>query len=164
MRAKLTILAVIVAFVLTSCGKQAEPTALQETDSTQTGQAQQSAQLDQRQLKLSIGDMTVTTEWENNESVDALKDLIKEEPMVIPMSMYGGFEQVGDLGSELPSDDEQMKTKAGDIVLYAGNQIVLFYGSNTWEYTKLGRIVDLSQSEIEEILGKEDTTITLEIE
>ena len=72
MRAKLIILAVIVAFVLTSCGKQAEPTALQETDSTQTGQAQQSAQLDQRQLKLSIGDMTVTTEWENNESVDAL--------------------------------------------------------------------------------------------
>ena len=90
--------------------------------------------------------------------------MIKDEPMVIPMSMYGGFEQVGDLGSELPSDDEQMKTKAGDIVLYAGNQIVLFYGSNTWEYTKLGRIVDLSQSEIEEILGKEDTTITLEIE
>ena len=75
--------------------------------------------------------------------------------------MYGGFEQVGSLGAHLPANDSQIKTKAGDIVLYAGNQIVLFYGSNTWSYTRLGSIVDQTEADLTRLLGNGNVTITL---
>ena len=77
--------------------------------------------------------------------------------------MYGDFEQVGSLGTSLPRKDEQTTTQAGDIVLYSGNQIVVFYGSNSWTYTRLGKITDKSAEELEELLGSGDVTITLEL-
>ena len=76
------------------------------------------------------------------------------------MSMYGGFEQVGSVGQSITRDDHETITDYGDIVLYSGDQIVVFYGTNTWEYTRLGHI-DLSQDELEELLGNGDVTITL---
>jgi len=97
-------------------------------------------------------------EWEENESVEALKELC---PLTVKMSMYGGFEQVGSLGESLPRNDEQIKTGYGDIVLYSGNQIVVFYGSNSWAYTRLGHI-DMTQEELTELLGNGDVEITLE--
>ena len=97
-------------------------------------------------------------EWEENESVEALKELC---PLTVKMSMYGGFEQVGALGESLPRNDEQITTGYGDIVLYSGNQIVVFYGSNTWAYTRLGHI-DMTQEELTELLGNGDVEITLE--
>ena len=97
-------------------------------------------------------------EWEENESVEALKELC---PLTVKMSMYGGFEQVGALGETLPRNDEQITTEYGDIVLYSGNQIVVFYGSNTWAYTRLGHI-DMTQEELTELLGNGDVEITLE--
>ena len=109
---------------------------------------------------LKINGEEYPVEWENNESVFALKDLC---PLAIEMSMYGGFEQVGSLGSSLPRNDEQTTTDYGDIVLYSGNQIVVFYGSNSWAYTKLGRI--LADKEIMgEALGNGDVTIELVVE
>ena len=83
--------------------------------------------------------------------------------MSIQMSMYGGFEQVGSLGMNLPRDDEQTTTQAGDIVLYSGNQIVVFYGSNSWAYTRLGKITDKSAKELKDLLGSKDVIITLEL-
>ena len=97
-------------------------------------------------------------EWEENESVEALKELC---PLTVKMSMYGGFEQVGSLGESLPRNDEQITTEYGDIVLYSGNQIVVFYGSNTWAYTRLGHI-DMTQEELTDLLGNGDVEITLE--
>ena len=106
-------------------------------------------------LKINGEDYPV--EWENNESVEALKTLC---PRTVEMSMYGGFEQVGSLGSSLPRNDEQTTTDYGDIVLYSGNQIVIFYGSNSWAYTRLGHI--LTDKEImEEALANGDVTIEL---
>lgn len=76
--------------------------------------------------------------------------------------MYGGFEQVGAIGQNLPRDDSQTTTKAGDIVLYSGNQIVVFYGSNSWAYTRLGHITDKSAQQMADLLGRGDVTITIE--
>ena len=95
-----------------------------------------------KNLNMTIGDTAVTVEWEDNESVSALRELVLDEPYAIDMSMYGGFEQVGALGTSLPRNDVQITTESGDIVLYSGNQIVVFYGSNSWAYTKLGHITD----------------------
>ena len=88
-------------------------------------------------------------------------DLVSEEPISIQMSMYGGFEQVGNLGTSLPRNDKQITTEAGDIVLYSGNQIVVFYGSNSWSYTRLGKVTGMTKSELEDLLGNGDVTITI---
>lgn len=113
---------------------------------------------------MEIGDTQVLVEWEDNESVEALKELVSKNPLSIQMSMYGGFEQVGSIGQNLPRNDKYMTTEAGDIVLYSGNQIVVFYGSNSWDYTKLGTISGKSEDELSQMLGKGDVTITLKNE
>ncbi len=114
-------------------------------------------------MKLKIGDTEVPVIWEENESVDALKALVAEGPLTIHMSMYGGFEQVGPIGQDIVSNDQQTTTQAGDIVLYSGDQIVAFYGSNSWAYTRLGH-ADLSQKEMEDLLGNGDVIMTLQME
>ena len=114
-------------------------------------------------MKLKIGDTEVPVTWEENESVNALKTLASEQPLSIQMSMYGGFEQVGPIGQSIVSADQQTTTQAGDIVLYSSDQIVIFYGSNSWAYTRLGH-VDLTQKEMEDLLGNGDITLTLQIE
>ena len=112
-------------------------------------------------MKLRINDIETEVLWEDNESVAALRELVKTGPLTVQMSPYGGFEQVGPLGQSLPRDDSRITTQAGDIVLYSGNQIVVFYGSNTWAYTKLGHIMDKSAQELAELLGSGDVTITI---
>ncbi|MGN0256458.1 MAG: cyclophilin-like fold protein [Chordicoccus sp.] len=115
-------------------------------------------------LQMTIGGTPVSVSWEDNESVDALKELVSDEPLTIQMSMYGGFEQVGSLGTSLPRDDVQTMTSAGDIVLYSGNQIVVFYGSNSWAYTRLGKITDKTADEMTQLLGNGDVEITLSVQ
>ena len=117
-----------------------------------------------KMLRMMIGDTAVAVEWENNDSTEALKALCENGPLVIGMSMYGGFEQVGPIGSRLPSADEPTQTSAGDIVLYSSNQIVVFYGSNSWAYTRLGHITDQDAAGMEALLGHGDVTITLSME
>jgi len=109
-------------------------------------------------MRLSINGEEVPVTWEDNESVEELKTLC---PRTIQMSMYGGFEQVGSLGSRITRNDEQITTDFGDIVLYSGNQIVIFYGSNSWAYTRLGH-VDMTKEELAELLGNGDVEITIE--
>ena len=106
------------------------------------------------EMQMKIGDTVVAVEWEHNESVEALRALTEDHPLTVEMSMYGGFEQVGSLG--------QTTTSAGDIVLYSGNQIVVFYGSNSWAYTRLGRVSDKTAEELTALLGNGDVTITIE--
>ena len=114
-------------------------------------------------MTMTIGDTKVNVDWEANSSVDALKELVSSGPLSINMSMYGGFEQVGSIGQSLPREDKQTTTASGDIVLYSGNQLVVFYGSNSWAYTRLGHISDKTDAEIEALLSKGDVTITLSI-
>ena len=111
---------------------------------------------------MTIGDTKVDVSWEDNDSVRELKELAAKN-LSIQMSMYGGFEQVGSIGQNLTRNDKQTTTEPGDIVLYSGNQLVVFYGSNSWSYTRLGKI-NLSDEELENLLGNGDVTITLSME
>ncbi|WP_226393672.1 cyclophilin-like fold protein [Ructibacterium gallinarum] len=115
-------------------------------------------------LLITIGDKTLTATLADTVGSAALKDLLSEEPITIDMRDYGGFEKVGSLGQNLPTDDTQTTTQAGDIVLYQGNQIVIFYGSNSWSYTRLGKMNNLTQAELKEILGNGSVTITLSLD
>ena len=113
-------------------------------------------------MVLQIGDSSFTATLESNEAVDALVDMMKDAPIEIQMSDYSGFEKVGSLGTSLPTSNTQTTTQSGDIVLYNGNQIVIFYGSNSWSYTRLGHIDDLTGWE--EALGNGDVTVTFTLE
>ncbi len=111
---------------------------------------------------MEINDKAVDVTWEENASVEELKGLA-QTGLTISMSMYGGFEQVGPIGKSIVSDDKQTVTKPGDIVLYSSDKIVVFYGSNSWSYTRLGKI-NMSQNELEQLLGSSDVTVTLSVE
>ena len=117
---------------------------------------------EEQNMVMKIGDTSVDVTWEDNDSIKELNKLA-ESGLSISMSMYGGFEQVGSIGQSISRNDVQMTTQSGDIVLYSGNQLVVFYGSNSWSYTKLGKI-NLSQKELEKLLGNGDVTITLVLE
>ena len=114
-------------------------------------------------LQMTIGNTPVSVDWEDNEAAEALKDLCRNQPLTIQMSMYGGFEQVGPIGTALPHNDVQTTTSAGDIVLYSGDQMVVFYGSNSWAYTRLGHITDKSAEDMAELLSNGDTVITISL-
>ena len=120
--------------------------------------------MDSTALGMLINDTEVSVQWEDNDSVRALMELVREEPLTITMSPYGGFEQVGPLGHELPHNDTQTTTAGGDIVLYNGNQIVVFYGTNSWPYTRLGHITDKTAAELNELLAGSDVTVTITCE
>ena len=117
----------------------------------------------EKTMKMMIGTTPVEVKWEDNDSVAALKELAAGG-LEIRMSMYGGFEQVGPIGSRLPSSDVQTVTDSGDIVLYSGSQLVVFYGSNSWAYTRLGHITDKTPEEMKTLLGNGDVTITLSMD
>ena len=113
-----------------------------------------------KEMKLYIDNEYVEVNWENNSSVEELKTLL---PIEISLSKYGGFEQVGPIGKRITSSDKNMTTKPGDIVLYNSSNMVLFYGSNNWSYTKLGHM-NLTNSELNELLGNKDVTIKIILE
>ena len=114
------------------------------------------------QMKVQVGGSTFTAALEENEAVNALVEMMEQGPVTIQMSDYSGFEKVGPLGTSLPTSNQQTTTQAGDIVLYQGNQIVMFYGSNSWSYTRLGHIDDLTGWE--EAVGSGDVTVTFSLE
>ncbi len=149
-----TALTVLLCLLISGCAAKAEPEAsaapvsLEETNMEEIG------------MKLFINDTEVPVTWEKNDSVTALRDLALGEGLTVSMSMYGGFEQVGPIGQRLPRDDRQTTTGSGDIVLYSSDQIVVFYGSNSWAYTRLGH-VELSQSEMTELLANGDVTLRI---
>ncbi len=122
----------------------------------------QAEEVQEKMLEMKIAGTPVTVAWEDNEAVAALKEYCRDQILTIPLSMYGGFEQVGSIGTSLPQNDVQTTTQSGDIVLYSGNQLVVFYGSNSWAYTRLGHITDKSQDELTSLLSNGDVSITLE--
>ena len=99
---------------------------------------------------------------ENNSAAETLVSMIENNPLELDLRDYGGFEKVGSLGFSLPSSNTQITTHSGDIVLYQENQIVMFYGSNSWSYTKLGHIDDLRGWE--DALGRGNVTVILSVD
>ncbi len=144
-----------------------EAESVQETERNETGAAETDIQNHTEEntvtnMNVQVGDVVFSATLEENEAVSALVEMMRENPVVIQMSDYSGFEKVGSLGTSLPASNSQTTTQAGDIVLYNGNQIVIFYGSNSWSYTRLGHIDDLTGWE--EALGRGDVTVTFSLE
>ena len=89
----------------------------------------------------------------NNPSVVALVELLKQGSITYTANDYGGFEKVGNIGHRLTTSDEPVTTEPGDVVLYLGNQICIMVGSNSWSYTRIGKISGYSVSELKNLVG-----------
>lgn len=115
-------------------------------------------------IKIKVNSNVLEAKLEDNEATKSLVERLKNGDISVNANEYGGFEKVGNLGFSLPKNDKSITTSAGDIVLYQGNQISLFYNSNSWSYTKLGRVQNVSGAELKNILGSGDVTLILSID
>ena len=115
-------------------------------------------------MYIQVRDTVLTATLADNSSAQALRELLKKGPLTIDMSDYGNFEKVGPLGTILPRNDEQITTAAGDIILYQGNQITIYYAQNSWNFTRLGKINDVTAQQLKEILGAGDVSVTFSLE
>ena len=110
-------------------------------------------------VKVKINDEVFDVKLENNSATQELIKELKKGNITVNASEYGGFEKVGDLGFSLPTNDENVETNPGDIVLYQGDKISLFYGSHSWSYTKLGKIDNVDSNKLKEVLGSGDVKL-----
>lgn len=114
-------------------------------------------------MKLYINDTEIPVSWEDNDTTKELMEQAESGDIIVSMSMYSDNEQVGSLGRSYTRNDKQTTTHNGDIVLYNGNNIVVFYGSNSWSYTRLGKM-DMPEHEIIELLSNGDVELKISIE
>ncbi len=145
-----TVLLYTVLFTVTACGNSDE--------------VQQAEEATDMKMKIQIGETTFTATLADNSSVDALKELMTDEPLTLNMSDYANMEKGADLGVTLPQNNEQMNTQAGDIILYQGRTFVIYYDTNSWSLTPIGKIDNVDVEELRKVLGTGDVTVTLSLE
>ena len=146
--------------LMDGCGSQESSAPSQEAENKKSEWVEE--ENGEMKMNVNVNGQDFTATLEQNSAVSALVQMMENGPVTLQLSDYAGFEKVGPLGQSLPASNSQTTTQSGDIVLYQGNQIVMFYGSNSWSYTRIGRIVDLTGWE--EALGSGDVTVTLAVE
>ncbi len=114
-------------------------------------------------LKVQAGDSVFTATLADNSSVDALKELMADGPLTLHMSDYANMEKGADLGVDLPENNEPMDTRAGDIILYQGRTLAIYYDTNNWSLTPIGKIDDVDEEELRAALGDGDVTVTFSL-
>ena len=150
-------IAIMLCLAFVCCAGGCEKETAQSTASSTETEVQEEEAVT---MKLYINDTEVPVVWENNAAVEALAADAGKGDIVVKMSMYGGNEQFGPLGKSYPASNRQVTTSNGDIVLFNNDQIVVFYGSNTWSYTRLGKMA-LPEDEVTELLSNGDITLRL---
>ena len=134
----------LAAFSLFGCTQTAvtSSAALAQSDSMEKDASQPEAK--KEMLYITVGEHEFRAVLEENASAQELKELLEKGPITVSMDDYGGFEKVGPLGTTLTRSDESITTQPGDVILYQGNQIVIYYAPNSWNFTKLAQIEDAS--------------------
>jgi hypothetical protein len=112
-------------------------------------------------LKITVGDQELLATFADNSSAEAFRDLLAQGPVTISMDDYGGFEKVGSLGTTLTRNDTRITTQPGDVILYQGNQITIYYGTNTWNFTRLAKIND--STDLQTKLGTGTVQVTFSL-
>lgn len=148
---------VVLVLCLAACSTASHPSPT----STISPEPKEVTTVDTHTFYLTVEGVTFPATFADNQGAEALADLLTDGPLTLSLEDYGSFEKVGSLGQSLPTSNTHITTQSGDIVLYQGNQIVLFYGSNAWSYTPLGQVTDLTGWQ--EALGHGDVTVTLSL-
>lgn len=147
----IAILVPILFFVIPSSNKQS--TNLEQSNSTAEQPTNNINDKRNQQMNITINETALTATMEDNTSAQALLDILKSGPLTLNMHDYDGMEKVGNLDTTLPTNDRQITTQPGDIILYQGNQITIYYDTNQWSLTKLGHIDNISADELRHLLG-----------
>ena len=154
-------LIVLFSAVLFSCGELTEDPEAPMAITPDTNPAETMPD----KIKISVSGKTLPVRIENNDATKALVAALRTASITYEAHDYGGFEKVGNLGRTLPTSNAQITTQAGDVILYSGNQLVLFYGSNSWSYTRIGKIEYGTLDELKSFLqaGQGNITVTLSL-
>ncbi|HBI64590.1 MAG TPA: hypothetical protein DDX51_05685 [Clostridiales bacterium] len=112
-------------------------------------------------LKIEVNGHILYAAFEDNSSAAALKEKLKDGAVTLELHDYGSFEKVGELPWKLPKNDTQITTQAGDVILYQGDQITIYYDVNSWNFTRMAKIQDITQDELKQILGDGNVTVVL---
>ncbi len=115
------------------------------------------------QIKLKANGIAFQATLEDNSSAEAFAALLSSGPLTVSMHDYAGMEKVGRLPQDLPRNDRQISVGPGDIVLYQGNQITVYYGTNSWSLTKLGTVDGATAADLLSALGEDDATVTFSL-
>lgn len=143
-----------------SSDTESEGTKEPETETVLNAQQEET----EMKMKIQVGDSTFTATLAENSSVDALKELMADGPLTLNMSDYANMEKSADLGVTLPQNNEQMNTQAGDMILYQGRTFAIYYDTNSWSLTPIGKIDNVDAEELKEVLGTGDVTVTLSLD
>ena len=130
----------------------------------QQNNPQEEEKVEQNQFYITAGETVFTAVFSDNSSAEAFKKLLAEEPLTIDMHDYGSFEKVGEIGGTLPRNDEQITTEPGDVILYLGTSITIYYDTNSWNFTRLGKIQDATKEDLLAALGNGNVTVTFSLE
>lgn len=153
---------------LSGCGNSSSPadsapppsqSVISEQESSQS-QDNLSSQ-EEPMLKITVGDQELLATFAENSSAEEFRDLLAQGPVTVSMDDYGGFEKVGSLGTALTRNDTRITTQPGDVILYQGNQITIYYGKNTWNFTRLAKIND--STDLQAKLGTGTVQVTFSL-
>ena len=153
---------------LSGCGNGSSPadsapppsqSVISEQESSQS--QDNSSSQEEPMLKITVGDQELLATFADNSSAEAFRDLLAQGPVTVSMDDYGGFEKVGSLGTTLTRNDTRITTQPGDVILYQGNQITIYYGTNTWNFTRLAKIND--STDLQAKLGTGTVQVTFSL-
>ena len=171
MKKNISFILMVMLFVMTACANGNGNSSSASSELGSENSTNQGAYI----MKISIQITSDTDKSEltatlaDNSSATAFYELLKKGPLTVKMVDYGNFEKYGPIGTSLPRNDTQITTEAGDIILYQGNQITIYYDTNSWNFTRLGKVVSkgstttITQAELKKILGNGDVTAVFEI-
>ena len=117
-----------------------------------------------QKLIITVSGKSLEADFADNSSAKALADALAKSSITYQADDYGNFEKVGDLGQSFPKNDENITTEPGDIILYQGNKLCIYYAQNTWSFTRIAKIKGISKDELKEFLGEGEITVTLSVE
>ena len=169
MKKILTILAFL-CISLVACGDKDDDTKpaenQEENQNINNSENQDNIETEKQEMKtliITVSGESLEADFADNSSAKALAEALKKSPITYKADDYGGFEKVGDLGKSFPQNNEQISTSAGDIILYQGHNLCIYYGENSWNFTRIAKIPNISKEELLKFLGDGEIDIKLEV-
>ncbi|MBQ2098702.1 MAG: hypothetical protein II480_11030 [Bacteroidales bacterium] len=163
---KILSLLTVLCLAFSACGNNDDDvvTPIEPQNIIQNVEQQTNTEIPMDKLLITINGKTLTADFADNSSAKALADALAKSSITYQADDYGNFEKVGDLGQPFPKNDENITTEPGDIILYQGHNLCIYYAQNTWSFTRIAKIKGISKDELKEFLGEGEITVTLSVE
>lgn len=163
---KILSLLTVLCLAFSACGNNDDEdvTPVEPQNIIQNVEQQTNTEIPMDKLLITINGKTLTADFADNSSAKALADALAKSSITYQADDYGNFEKVGDLGQSFPKNDENITTEPGDIILYQGHNLCIYYAQNTWSFTRIAKIKGVSKDELKEFLGEGEITVTLSVE